>query len=79
MAKKHYLCSPKYILSDCTIVENIALGQNIHDIDYKKIEKVSKISQLNNDIEGGKFNLNTLVGERGIRLSGGQKQKNWDS
>ena len=62
-------------LSDCTIAENIALGQNLCDIDYKKIKKVSKISQLNNDIEKGKFTLNTLVGERGIRLSGGQKQR----
>ncbi len=62
-------------LSDCTIAENIALGQNIQDIDYQKLKKVSKISQLNNDIENGKYNLNTLVGERGIRLSGGQKQR----
>ena len=62
-------------LSDCTIAENIALGLNIHDIDYEKIEKVTKISQLTNDIEKGKFTLHTLVGERGIRLSGGQKQR----
>ena len=62
-------------LSDCTIAENIALGKNIDDINYEKIQEVSKISQLNNDINKGKFSLNTLVGERGIRLSGGQKQR----
>lgn len=62
-------------LSDSTIAENIAFGQNYKDIDLKKLNKVilkSRLKALINTLPEG---INTLVGERGIKLSGGQIQR----
>ena len=59
-----------------SIAANIAFTQNMSDINYQKVEEVSKIANLHN------FVLNDLpeqyqtrVGERGVRLSGGQLQR----
>jgi ABC-type multidrug transport system fused ATPase/permease subunit len=64
-----------YLLDD-TIAANIAFGENIKDINYQYIEKVSKIANLHDFIvnELPKKYL-TKVGERGVRLSGGQRQR----
>ena len=39
------------------------------------LEKVSKISQLEEFISNIKSGYDTPVGERGLRISGGQKQR----
>lgn len=63
-------------ISDETIAENIAFGIKNEDINYKAIEKASKIANLHqfviNELPNG---YETIVGERGIRLSGGQRQR----
>lgn len=63
-------------LSDKTIAENIAFGLAIDEIDFKRIEEVSKIAILDkfiaNELDEGYY---TKVGERGVRLSGGQRQR----
>lgn len=63
-------------LSDDTVARNIAFGIPDEKIDFKQIEKVSKMACLHDFIikelpEG----YNTFIGERGIRLSGGQRQR----
>ena len=62
-------------LTDSTIAENIALGVNKNNIDYKKIDKVIKITLLSSFIKNTPDGINTVVGEQGLMLSGGQRQR----
>ena len=62
-------------LSDRSIAENIAFGIERNNIDKNLLEKVSKISQLEEFISNIKSGYDTPVGERGLRISGGQKQR----
>jgi ATP-binding cassette subfamily B protein len=62
-------------LSDCSIRENIALGVELDDINDDLIKKVAEISQLSKFIERLPLKFDTLVGERGAKLSGGQLQR----
>ena len=66
----------KIYLTDDTIAANIAFGIDKKKIDSDKVIRASKIANLH------EFVLNelpskyeTIVGERGIRLSGGQSQR----
>ena len=58
-------------LTDDTIVNNIAFGEDEKEINLKKIDEVLRLSSLEEFV--GKYK--TRVGERGVRLSGGQKQR----
>ena len=62
-------------LSDATIVSNIALNDNDKEIDQKRIKKLLKICQLEEFIFNNQSGLNTIVGDRGVNLSGGQVQR----
>jgi ABC-type multidrug transport system fused ATPase/permease subunit len=62
-------------LSDSSILENIAIGYEINEIDLKKVKQVSKIAQIDNFIEKLPNQYLEKVGERGVRLSGGQRQR----
>lgn len=55
-----------------TIWENIDFFQQM---DNEKIESVSKIARIYDNIMEFPDKFNTMVGERGITLSGGQKQR----
>ena len=62
-------------LNDATILENIAIGFNINDIDRDKVVKVAKICQMHDFVNDLPKKYFEHVGERGIRLSGGQRQR----
>jgi len=62
-------------LLDASIIENIALGKNSEEIDKKFLENVLEKSQSKEFINNLPNKLNTMVGERGVRLSGGQIQR----
>ena len=62
-------------LLDASIVENIAFGLSKDEIDYKKINKIIKKINLDSFIGGLENGLHSEIGERGVNLSGGQKQK----
>lgn len=63
-------------LSDASIAENIAFGQNFNNIDMKAVEEAAKISNLHEFVSNElPKKYKTLVGERGVRLSGGQRQR----
>ncbi|ABM71363.1 Hypothetical protein P9515_01541 [Prochlorococcus marinus str. MIT 9515] len=64
-----------YFLLDRTIEENIVFGKSKSKIDYKLLNKVVKISMLQDLVNSLSYGLQTFVGENGIRLSGGQKQR----
>jgi len=62
-------------LSDNSIKNNIAFGVNDEDIDLEKIKYVAKLSNIDEYIEKLPNKYDTLVGERGVRLSGGEIQR----
>ena len=62
-------------LSDTTIAENIALGINKNKINYNLVKEVSEKAQISELIENMQNKYETYVGERGIKLSGGQLQR----
>ncbi|OUW35603.1 MAG: hypothetical protein CBD35_06485 [Verrucomicrobia bacterium TMED175] len=62
-------------LLDSSINENIAFGVSIENIDYEKIKKVVKISQLESFINSLQDKYQTKIGERGVKISGGQRQR----
>jgi ATP-binding cassette subfamily B protein len=62
-------------LSDATIAENIAFGVSKNMIDFRRIKDVSKKAQISDFIESLHDKYNNIVGEAGVRISGGQKQR----
>ena len=62
-------------LADSTILENIAFGTPLADIDHNLVRACAKKAQIAETIESWPFKYDTLVGERGVRISGGQKQR----
>ncbi len=63
-------------LTDSSIEENIALGLESDKIDRSKVKNSAKIAKLDGFIrEELSQGYETLVGERGVRLSGGQIQR----
>lgn len=62
-----------FYLIDSTIKHNIAFGE--HNIDEKKLHKAIESSQLNDLIKSLPQGVNTVIGERGVRLSGGEQQR----
>jgi len=67
---------PQFIyLTDDTIRHNITLGLEDSEIDEKQLKKVVEISQVKEFVEKLPLQLDTVIGERGVRLSGGQRQR----
>jgi ATP-binding cassette, subfamily B, bacterial PglK len=62
-------------LNDASILENIAIGENLDEISFTKAQKAAEISQIDKFINTLPKKYNETVGERGVRLSGGQKQR----
>ena len=61
-----------YIFND-TISSNIAVGEDIIDLD--KLNKAIKIANIESYIQELPLNLNTKIGNEGVGLSTGQKQR----
>ncbi|WP_201599038.1 ABC transporter ATP-binding protein [Psychrobacter piscatorii] len=62
-------------LSDDTIKANVAFGIEKNEIDDKQLALVLKTAQLEDLINGLKEGVDTIIGERGIKISGGQRQR----
>jgi len=62
-------------LTDDTIRNNIAFGIDPTTIDDGKIKRVIAFSQLTEFIDSLPHGLETVVGERGARISGGERQR----
>ncbi len=62
-------------LSDSTIMENIAFGVDAHFIDHQKVIEAANLANVMDFVSSLPDGLNTVVGERGIQLSGGQIQR----
>lgn len=62
-------------LSDDTIRNNVAFGVDEKEIDEQAVIHALKQAQLYDFVESLPQELNTVVGDRGVRLSGGQRQR----
>lgn len=62
-------------LLDDTIRRNVAIGFDNDEIDDDRIMEAIESAQLSELIENLPEGLDTVVGERGIRISGGQRQR----
>ena len=67
-----YVPQDVFLFSD-TIKNNILFG--CENLDFKKVEKAAKDSDLLRNINSFPDKYETMIGERGITLSGGQKQR----
>lgn len=68
-----YVPQDNFLFSD-TIANNIAFAFDGKK-DMSKIELVSKLADLDSNIKDFKDGYNTELGERGVTISGGQKQR----
>ncbi len=63
-------------LSDCSVAGNIALGIPEKRIDREAVAEAARLAQIHefivNEMPQG---YDTVVGERGVRISGGQRQR----
>ena len=62
-------------LTDDTLRNNIAFGEDESDIDDAKVWKALEQAQLSDYVKGLDDGLDTIVGERGVKFSGGQRQR----
>lgn len=61
-----------FLFSD-SVYGNIAYG--LREVDKQRVEVVARIANFNKDVESFPKGYETIVGERGITFSGGQKQR----
>lgn len=62
-------------LADTSVLENIAFGVPVDQIDFEKVRRAAEKAQIAKTIETWPDGYDTIVGERGVRLSGGQRQR----
>lgn len=60
---------------DDTIRANIAFGVDVDDIDDARVWQVLEEAQLADFVRNLPHGINTVIGERGVRISGGQRQR----
>lgn len=69
-----YIPQTIYMIDD-TIRANIAFGYAPEDIDDNEIMRALSEAQLKDFVDGLPSGLDTTIGERGVRVSGGQRQR----
>lgn len=62
-------------LVDESIRANVALGVYAADVDDAKVWRALELAQLADFVRGLRNGLDTVIGERGVRISGGQRQR----
>jgi len=63
------------IIINGTIMENVALGYTGKEFDEHRIYESLKIAQLSDFVNELPEGVNAYVGDRGVRISGGQRQR----
>ncbi|MFH1878604.1 MAG: ABC transporter ATP-binding protein [Candidatus Omnitrophota bacterium] len=67
------LVTQETILFNDTVKANISYGHE--DCDQEQLEKVAKAANADSFIKGFPKGYNTVIGERGLKISGGQRQR----
>jgi ATP-binding cassette, subfamily B, bacterial PglK len=62
-------------MADATLAENIAFGVPANTIDLDRVQRAARQAQIADFIESSPEGYQAYVGERGVRLSGGQCQR----
>jgi ABC-type multidrug transport system fused ATPase/permease subunit len=73
-AKIGYVPQMIFMLDD-TIRNNVAYGVDAEDIDEEQVWYALKEAQMDEFVRGLPEGLDTSIGERGVRISGGQRQR----
>ena len=74
--RKNISYVPQFIaLIDSTILENIALGKPANEVNLERAKDCAKTALIYDHIKNMKGGMYTNIGERGIKLSGGQIQR----
>ena len=73
-SKIGYLPQSLYLFDD-TILNNITYGLSKDDIDFEMFNECLKISNITNFVNNLKDKENTTIGNNGVRISGGEKQR----
>ncbi len=69
-----YLPQDNFIIND-TLVSNITLSYEKEEIDLKKIKNIVNKLDLDHFVNQLPKGINSVIGESGLKLSGGQRQK----
>ncbi len=69
-----YISQNPYMFDD-SVLNNITFLDEPNKIDYQMLEKVIDMSQLRNFINNLPNGVKTIVGDKGTRISSGQKQR----
>ena len=69
------LVSQQVFLLDDTLRANIALGVDASEVDENRVQEAVHLAQLEEFVASLPAGLDTMVGERGVRVSGGQRQR----
>jgi ABC-type bacteriocin/lantibiotic exporter with double-glycine peptidase domain len=69
-----YVPQNVFLLED-SILNNVAFGVNKNEIDIKKALHTIQLSGLSNYVDSLTSKTSTIIGENGILISGGQKQR----
>ena len=72
--KLGYISQNCYLLDD-TVKRNIAFGLKDEEIDENRVLEIIKIAQLDSWLNETKHGLNTIIGENGKKISGGERQR----
>ncbi len=62
-------------LTDDTLRNNIALGVPDDEVDHEALREAVRLAQLESFVSDLPEGLDTMMGERGVRVSGGQRQR----
>lgn len=73
-ARVAYLPQETFLING-TIIENIALGENLEEIDIKKVSDSISKAGLSEFVSTLKDDIYTVLSERGLNFSGGQRQR----
>lgn len=67
--------SQNIFLLDASLKENITFGVTEEKIDYDQLKKIINLANLNDFIESLEHGIDTNIGEKGSKISGGQIQR----